>query len=125
MRLLADTHILIWQFVGDPRFRGKIAKPILDPDNEVMVSDVSLWEIAIKVQQGKIYFDMRDIEAEIEELGYVRLPLQRSHIMPVAGLKRHHGDPFDHLLIAQAMAEDVAILTADREFKMYPVRLAV
>lgn len=125
MRILADTHVFLWQFMDDPRFSGRLRKAMFDPANEIIVSDVSIWEVAIKVQCRKLDVMVASVEQEVAQQGYERLRIRQSHISAVATLPRHHGDPFDHLLIAQAQCENLAILTADDKFAHYPVRLAL
>jgi PIN domain nuclease of toxin-antitoxin system len=98
---------------------------MLDPAHTIMVSDASIWEIAIKAQAGKLKVLMQDVDTEIASNGYEMLAITRAHITAVATLPRHHGDPFDHLLIAQAIIEDIPILTADDKFAAYPARLTL
>jgi PIN domain nuclease of toxin-antitoxin system len=125
LRLLIDTHILLWQFLDDPRFSGQVRALTLDPRNDILVSDTSIWEIAIKVQIGKLRLAIADIEAEIVRQGYERLPITAAHLRAVATFPRHHSDPFDHLLIVQANAVGATMLTLDKKIRGYPVRLAL
>lgn len=125
MRLLIDTHILIWQFIDDPRMTQKFRTIVDDPSNEKVVSDASFWEMAIKVSQGRLKLKISDVEREIAENGYERLPIKADHIRVIETLPRHHRDPFDHLLIAQAMVERIPVLTADEQFGAYPIQLAL
>jgi PIN domain nuclease of toxin-antitoxin system len=124
VNVLLDTHIIIWQFLDDYRLRGRLRETLTQPENAFFVSDVSLWEITIKIQTGKFRVDIFDIEREIARNGYQPLPIRQDHIRKVATLERHHGDPFDHLLVAQALVEDFALLTADEKMRAYPVPLA-
>jgi PIN domain nuclease of toxin-antitoxin system len=125
MRILVDTHIFLWQFFDDPKLSRRMRDIIDDQKLQLLLSDVSLWEIAIKVRLGKLPFDMRDIEAEIKRCGYQQLKIERAHVVAVATVARHHNDPFDHLLIAQAIVERIPVLTADEQFGTYPIRLAL
>lgn len=125
MRVIVDTHIFLWQFFDDPRLSKPMREIIEDQSIELLLSDVSIWEIAIKVQIGKLPFDMRDIEREVKRCGYIRLPIERAHVAAVATIKRYHNDPFDHLLIAQAMVERAPVLSAAQHFGAYPIRLAI
>jgi PIN domain nuclease of toxin-antitoxin system len=125
MRILVDTHIFLWQFFDDPRLSRRMRDIIDDQKLQLLLSDVSIWEIAIKVRLGKLPFDMRDIEAEIKRCGYQQLKIERAHVVAVAKVQRHHNDPFDHLLIAQAIVERIPVLTADEQFGTYPIRLAL
>jgi PIN domain nuclease of toxin-antitoxin system len=124
-RILVDTHIFLWQFFDDPKLSRKMRDVIDDQKLQLLLSDVSIWEIAIKVRLGKLPFAMRDIEAEIKRCGYEPLRIERAHVVAVATLKHHHNDPFDHLLIAQAMVERTPVLTADAHFGAYPIQLAL
>ncbi len=123
MRLLVDTHILLWQMQGDGRLRGKLRKALMDTSLGIVVSDVSLWEVAIKVQCGKLHLSVGAFDAHITAQGYERMSIARRHVSAVASIPRHHGDPFDHLLIVQSLVEDIPILTADRKFAAYDVAL--
>jgi PIN domain nuclease of toxin-antitoxin system len=125
MRVLVDTHIFLWQFFDDPKLSRRMRDIIDDQKLQLLLSDVSIWEIAIKVRLGKLPFDMRDIEAEIKRCGYEQLKIERAHVVAVATVARHHNDPFDHLLIAQAIVERIPVLTADEQFSAYPIRLAL
>ncbi len=124
MRILVDTPIFLWQFFDDPRLSRRMRDVIDDQSARILLSDVSIWEIAIKVQVGKLPFAVRDIEGEIRRSGYEPLKIERAHIAAVASVQRHHSDPFDHLLIAQSTVEDIPILTADKKFAAYDVALA-
>ena len=123
MRLLVDTHILLWQMLGDARLRGKLRQPLIDTSVTIIVSDMSLWEVAIKVQCGKLRLSVGAFDAHITAQGYDRMSIARRHVSAVASIPRHHGDPFDHLLIAQSLVEDIPILTADKKFAAYDVAL--
>jgi PIN domain nuclease of toxin-antitoxin system len=125
VRILVDTHIFLWQFFDDPKLSRRMRDIIDDQKLQLLLSDVSIWEIAIKVRLGKLPFDMRDIEDEIKRCGYQQLKIERAHVVAVATVARHHNDPFDHLLIAQAIVERIPVLTADEQFGTYPIRLAL
>ena len=124
MRLLLDTHALLWWLTDDDRLGVPARALIADPAHEVMVSAVSLWEIVVKVRIGTLDADIADIEAALERDGFTRLPIAPSHLTVLARLPMHHDhrDPFDHLLIAQAIAEDATFLSEDRNTVRYPVR---
>lgn len=97
---------------------------IADPANQVLFSVVSLWEIAIKVRVGKLKADIGEIESQIERDGFRRIAITPEHLRALMSLPQHHRDPFDHLLMAQAVGEDAVFLTSDRQLARYPVRLA-
>ena len=124
MRLLVDTHILLWQVLDDARLTGKIRQFLVDTSITIIVSDVSLWEVAIKVQCGKLRMSVGAFDAHIGMQRFERLSITRRHVLAVTNLPRHHNDPFDHMIIAQAMVEQIPVLTADQQFGAYPISLA-
>ena len=121
MKLLLDTHALLWWLADDQRLGAKARTRIDDPGNEVLVSHVSLWEIAIKVGIGKLRLDMGDAIAAIGERGLSQLSLAPAHLITLAALERHHRDPFDHMLVAQAIVEGASLVTEDSRMRDYPV----
>ncbi len=118
MRLLLDTHVFLWVVGGSPSLKLPVRKMIESAD-EVFVSAASLWEIAIKASIGKIKADPQALVAAIDGSGFVELPVFASHAAAVASLPMHHNDPFDRLLLAQAMAEPLKFLTADALLAQY------
>ncbi len=124
MRLLIDTQILLWQIADDPRLAGGLRDALTDRSHDIVVSDATIWEIVIKNGTGRLAIDPIQADGVIDRDGYARLPVSREHIYAVGRLALHHRDPFDRLLIAQSIVENLAILTADRKFAAYPVRLA-
>lgn len=125
MRLLLDTHALLWWLSDDPRLQQRARTLIADPDNTILTSAVSLWEIVVKVRIGKLEADIDAIVKTIEQQGFTPLPIDPSHLATLAGLQRlpDHRDPFDHLLIAQAIAEGATLASEDRNMPRYPVLL--
>jgi PIN domain nuclease of toxin-antitoxin system len=123
LRLLADSHVLLWHVLDDPRLASEPTALIEADDAEVMVSIASLWEIAIKVGLGKLEAP-DDLPARVAELGFKQLPVSAEHAWRVRLLPHHHRDPFDRLLIAQAQVEGLAIVTADPDFGPYDVTVA-
>lgn len=121
MRILLDTHALLWWLGGDPRIEGKAQDLIADPVNDILVSVVSLWEIVVKVRVGKLEADIRDIVAAINTQGFEALEIRPEHLEDLVRLPMHHRDPFDHLLIAQAIAEGLTLLSEDQHVSEYPV----
>jgi PIN domain nuclease of toxin-antitoxin system len=111
VRLLLDTHILLWALAGDRRL-GKAEALILDPANTVMVSTASYLELAIKTTQGKIDVAIPQIRAAIVESGFNELPVNGTHAEILAGLPWRHKEPFDRILVAQALAEPLRLVTA-------------
>ncbi len=121
MRLLLDTHALLWWLGDDPRL-GQAARGLIgDPANDVLVSAVSLWEAQVKVRVGKLETDLPDILAEIRDQGFDLLGIAPAHLLALGLLPRHHRDPWDHLLIAQANAEDAIFMSEDRHTPDYTV----
>ena len=122
MKLLLDTQLLLWAAGTPERLSGQ-ARPLLeDPANELLFSPVSLWEIAIKRGLGRTDFqvDARVLRRGLLDNGYVELPLTGEHAVAIEGLPPLHKDPFDRILVAQAMVEGVVLLTADTLVAQYP-----
>lgn len=118
MRLLLDTHIFLWAVAGSRLLKPK-ARRVIESADAVYVSAASIWEVAIKARLGKIDADLEDLVAAIEASGFLELPIRSSHAAGVARLEMHHSDPFDRLLIAQAVAEPLKLLTADAALVQY------
>ncbi len=121
MRLLLDTHVLLWWLLGDARIGPKARALIADPANEVAVSIASPWEIALKFRIGKIGESGSAIFSQLDRLGFGLIPLRVGHLAVLEGLPLHHRDPFDHMIIAQAKAEGMVIMTEDRIIPRYAV----
>lgn len=120
MKLLLDTHVLLWGALRKKRLGPLATAAIEDPANDAFVSVVSVWEIEIKRGKGKLR-----IAAEIEEAlvgqSLKPLPVTFEHVLAVESLPRHHRDPFDRMLIAQAQVEGLTLVTSDRQIRGYPV----
>ncbi len=124
MRFLLDTHTIIWH-IGEDEFLSETAINVIgNPLNQVYVSSVSLWEMAIKSGSGKLKlpYPLRDIMARYEANGAILLSITPNHALVMETLPRHHKDPFDRMLIAQAVYEDLTLVSKDRFFGQYPVR---
>lgn len=121
MKLLLDTHALLWWLGDDDRLGPRARALIGDPGNDVLVSVASLWEIVVKVRVGKLEADVREIADAVEREGFVPLGISAAHLLTLVGLPMHHRDPFDHLLIAQAISEGAAIVSEDEHTPSYPV----
>ena len=125
MRLLLDTHAFLW-WVGEDARLGKAAREAIgDGANECYFSMASAWELAIKVSLGKLSVSGRldrFLPEQVAANGFDTLHVEMDHVARVAGLPFHHRDPFDRLLAAQALSEDLAIVSADLVFKRYGVR---
>ena len=120
MKLLVDTHLLVW-WVAGRRLPREAAALIADPGNEVFASAASIWELAIKSGLGRIDVDPGELLRSLETGGFASLPVTNRHALAVATLPAIHGDPFDRLLIAQAQVERLPILTADPHIARYDV----
>jgi len=121
-RLLLDTHALIWWLNGDDQL-GLLAREfIANSSNDVYVSAASVWEMSIKRQMGKLEAPI-DLDSIIENLGFTKLPISLFHGEQAGNLPLHHRDPFDRMLIAQAQAEGLQILTKDEHFPAYGISL--
>lgn len=118
MRLLLDTHVLLWALAGHPRIK-RISVRLLDGDNQVFFSVASLWEVAIKSGIGKLDAHVAEVRDAARSSGFEELPVLGSHIEALAGLPEFHRDPFDRLLVAQAVAEPMQLLTADTSVALY------
>jgi PIN domain nuclease of toxin-antitoxin system len=118
MRLLLDTHIFCWSFYEPGRLSLE-AREAMNGADEVFVSSASMWEVAIKVRLGKMNADPQELFEQIEANGFQELPVWSKHALLVANLPMHHTDPFDRLLIAQAISEPLHLLTADPQLRRY------
>jgi PIN domain nuclease of toxin-antitoxin system len=118
MRLLLDTHVLLWWADGDSRVAPAVRARIDDRANEVLVSAATIWEIEVKAQLGRL-IAQDDILELVPEWGFVPLSITPEHARRAAHLPDHHSDPFDRLLVAQAQAEDAVLVTADGALDAY------
>ncbi|MCJ2048086.1 type II toxin-antitoxin system VapC family toxin [Methylobacterium sp. J-078] len=121
MRLLLDTHALLWWLLADPRLGRAAQDLIADPANDVLVSVASLWEIQVKVRVGKLKADLGAILDAVRDQGFDLVGITPAHLLGLGDLPRHHGDPWDHLLIAQAKAEGAIFVSEDRSVPAYPI----
>lgn len=121
MRLLLDTHALLWWLNDDEKLGGRARGLIGDPANDVLVSAVSLWEITVKLRIGKLDADIAEILGVLPDQGFQRLDIADAHLVALAALPIHHRDPFDHLLMAQAIAEDAYFVSEDQNVPLYGV----
>jgi PIN domain nuclease of toxin-antitoxin system len=122
MNLLLDTHVFLWTVGDSSRLQPKVAEAISNRKNAVFVSAITSVEIAIKSALGKLQVP-RDLEEEIVGRGFSELPMRFKHGTALQDLPSHHQDPFDRMLIAQAISEGLTIVTHDRKFQNYPVEV--
>jgi PIN domain nuclease of toxin-antitoxin system len=124
MDLLLDTHALLWFALGDSQLSATANSLIRDPANRVFVSPASYWEIAIKMSKGKYLLHVPHatfFEGAIANNGFGVLHIEPRHTEVIVTLVHHHNDPFDRILIAQAIAEGMSILSGDPAFDAYPI----
>lgn len=119
MRLLLDTHIVLWCLGDDAALPRRARTLIADSANQIYVSSISFWEMAIKMQLGKLRGDIGEIRAVALACGFLPLPFALDHAVAVAQLPTHHRDPFDRALIAQAHCEPLYLLTHDHALAAY------
>ena len=118
MRLLLDTHVFLCVVSDSPRL-GQEARRQIAAAEQTFVSAASIWEVAIKARLGKIDADVDAVAAAIERSGFFELPVRAAHAAAVPRLPLHHADPFDRLLVAQALTEPLRLLTADAALRQY------
>ena len=126
MRLLLDTHAFLWWASEDPALSATARRQIESPRNDVFVSPVSAWEIVLKAGLGKLTTPSPVDEFIPEQMARNRfdvLPLSITHVLQVSHLPEHHRDPFDRLLVAQAMVEGLSFVTGDQHMSRYDVRV--
>ena len=123
MRLLLDTHALLWWASDDERLKSTERDAIGDEDAIVWVSSASIWEISIKRKLGRIELVHSDLERELERSNFLELAITWQHAERAGSLPRHHDDPFDRMLIAQAQAEQLVLVSYDPAFSDYDVAL--
>ncbi|MGO9453083.1 MAG: type II toxin-antitoxin system VapC family toxin [Candidatus Binataceae bacterium] len=126
MRALLDTHTFLWWIADDARLSGTAREVIASPDNEIIISAASAWEIAIKARNRRLTLPA-DADAFISDQvasnAFEVLPVTMRHALRVYSLPDHHRDPFDRLLVAQAQIENVPLLTADTELARYAIHI--
>ena len=121
MRLLLDTHILLWALIEPTRLSAEFRTALENPDHEVLFSAASIWEMSIKAGLGRADFQVApaSIVDAARATGFMELPVRAAAALKVAVLPHHHRDPFDRLLVAQAMTEPAALYTADAQLGAY------
>jgi PIN domain nuclease of toxin-antitoxin system len=122
VKLLLDTHLLLWA-AGEPKRLSKTARALINnPENELLFSAASLWEVAIKSRLGRRDFkaDVRVLRRGLLDNGYSELPIASDHVVVIESLPPVHKDPFDRMLVAQAIVEGITLLTSDSLVGKYP-----
>lgn len=123
MRLLLDTHVVLWAATGSPRLSPEIQTILKSTANTLLVSAVTHWEISLKHSLARPDFDvdLAALRVGLQENGYIELPVVAEHAVVLGGLPDLHKDPFDRMLIAQALCEGLTLMTADAQVLQYPV----
>ena len=123
MQLLLDSHALIWFLRGDFELSAPARQAMTDTGNHKIVSLASIWEIAIKVNLGKIHFDFpfSDFYDLLAKNNFALVSFNFGHVLKVSALQHFHRDPFDRMLIAQALTENLTVVTKDPNFPLYGV----
>ncbi len=126
-RFLVDTQLLLWNVYGSRKLPAPVARLFRDGRHQFFYSAASLWEIAIKAARGRVDFvaDTGAIRETLEENGFHELAVSAQHAVAVARLPSIHGDPFDRMLIAQAITEPMALITTDERLASYPGTIEV
>jgi len=125
MRLLIDTHILLWFLEGNQLLATSRHQIIADPENDIFVSIGSLWEMAIKISLNKLTlsYPLAEIVDHITSENINILPILPAHAIEISVLPFHHRDPFDRLLVAQSRIERLALMSNDKNFKSYEIEI--
>ncbi len=126
MRLLLDTHAFLWWIADDPRLSPRAAALIADGANQVHVSAASAWEVVVKTALGRVEVPEpvdRFLTAQLEANAFLPLPIHFRHALGLTALPDVHRDPFDRILAAQAIAEDLTLVSGDKMLRRYPVQV--
>ncbi|MCY1307333.1 Ribonuclease VapC22 [compost metagenome] len=118
MRVLLDTHILLWALADSSRLSTR-ARRLIEDASEVYVSAASFWEMAIKISLGKLDVDLDAVRDGCRESGFTELPIGIEHTLAIRDLANHHRDPFDRILVATALTEPMRLITADPQVASY------
>ncbi len=126
MKLLLDTHVFMWWDSEPVKLSPRALELFQDKASTILLSVASIWEIQVKAQLGKLklrmpLMDVIDLQQDVNK--FEVLSIELAHVLALDKLPLHHKDPFDRLLIAQAMVEDAALITADPVLKRYPVKI--
>lgn len=125
MDLLLDSHVLVWSIAADPRLPAHISRAIEDSANSLTVSTASLWELSIKLAQGRLRLPsgLDSVLIFLDRWNINLLPVGLAHVRYAASLPFHHGDPFDRMLIAQSITENLRLVSGDEKMRRYAVDL--
>lgn len=123
MSILLDSHMLVWWVTDAPELPQGLRLRIQDPGNRIHVSTATIWELHIKQTIGKLRTESRNWAAEVLEEGFQILPIDERHAVLAGDLPLHHKDPFDRMLVAQALIEGLTLATVDRHLTVYGVEI--
>lgn len=126
MKVLLDTHAFLWIIGDDPRLSPAARDIFLRPENEIALSVASVWEILVKTANGKFALPQPAgpfLRAEVRKNSVTVLPILLRHVLRIEQLPSHHRDPFDRIIVAQAIEEEIPLVSADSKFSAYPVEL--
>ncbi len=126
MKVLLDTHAFLWALGDDARLSPEARRIFSSPDSEILLSVASVWEILVKAEAGKLPFPRPAssyIRSQLKKTSTAVLPILLSHVFQLETLPAHHRDPFDRIILAQALEEELPILSADEKFRLYSVEV--
>jgi PIN domain nuclease of toxin-antitoxin system len=126
LKVLLDTHAFLWIIGNDPRLSRSARDIFVCPENEVALSVASIWEILLKAATGKFTFPRPAgpfLRAELRKTSVTVLPILLQHVLRVEQLPLHHRDPFDRIILAQAVEEQIPLVSADSKLRLYPVQV--
>ena len=123
MKYLLDTHILLWSLNNDRRLKSSIKKILVDPEQVIYISVISAWELSIKLKTNPDFKLRTSIKEVFNISGFEILPVFFEHALAIGKLPLYHKDPFDRILIAQALAENLTLVTSDQKIWKYKVKI--
>ena len=126
LRLLLDSHTLLWAIYSPDRLSNRVSLLLQDEANELVVSHATLWELLNKIGRGKLLLagtSVNDVVERVMALGVTLFPIELNHMLLSSSLPHHHSDPFDRMIIAQAMEENLPVLTSDAQFSAYDIEI--
>ena len=126
MKVLFDTHAFLWAISEDPRLSPTARQIFTAADSEVLISVAGIWEILVKAEVGRLPFPRPAgsyLRRQLTKTSTAVLPILLSHVLRLEALPLHHRDPFDRIILAQAMEEEIPVVSADSKFRMYPIEV--
>ena len=126
MKVLLDTHVFLWAISEDPRLSSSARKIFTAADSENLLSVASVWEILVKAEAGRLPFPRPAssyLRTQLRKTSTAVLPILLSHVLRLESLPLHHRDPFDRIILAQALEEEIPVVSADSKFHLYPIEV--